>query len=540
MDLIIIYDDGHNNSISNTSSERRQMRRKRIRKHNNFGRRLCYSSSVSILPFSSSFLLSLSMIITCCCTTCTNAFPTYLTSGSGCYKELDVDEVIMNSNVVSYEDQLSDSTKPKMNIVVNGHVPKQIQIQQQQQQGDSATSTTSGGGILQLSYFPINLNLQVLPDMTISGNTLSQQMKEAIADYQYIIDIIQPPDDNSAEDGPPDASFDDGGMCERKHRISGRGQKDSVSIICSNTLVPVKLVAGWAAGHEAVKLTPMLTIQQHPWTRLLSTDCQRDSLDVTVAGRYRFVEAALKLHVSEYSGHQQTNSYIVKLLGNSNIETLVLDCNQQCIFTSGGVGKVVCDGRRVILDAVLLGGSDINIDDEASSWPVAVIHNDHEGGGGDAFVSGLYSIATEPEIRRTKTITLPHSKLRAGGGAAAAAKMAGDLAMHEDTAAQDEHQDEQQKQQHRHLNDPQKDVDERARYNKLFDEQVNKRKRQEEEKEKKAALAKAQPNFFGLLIILVLIPIIIIPVYYWVFIASTKNKKLWKRRGNTSTRRKIT
>jgi len=404
---------------------------------------------------------------------CCDGFPTYLLTGSGCYTELDPVEVIMNAAVIPFRDQL-EGTAPRMNLVVNGHVPKLRKAMTQQQLREHQRAVSSNdeddGGVLQLSIFPATLALQVMPLTT----GLTSEQLAAIADYQFALDIVQPErrDDHGSI---PDAAFPRGG-CDRKRRVIGR-KHDAVELTVRDAAkVPVRVVGGWAAGHGAVKLTPVLTIRHNPWTAFLRDDCRRDVPEISRFQGYRFVEAVLHLNVVEYAHNRQkpvaassSSSYVVKLLGNSNIEVLVLEC-QHCKFISGGVGTVLCDGHRVILDAVLLGGSNIDLDDDATSWPVAVVATDPTTKQLDAIVTGMYSIATEPELRRVKPVALQHSQLRAAAAFKSASAASDGILNHERITLE------------RHSEgDPQKAIDAQARYPDLFKEQANRRRRQDEE-----------------------------------------------------------
>jgi len=359
-----------------------------------------------------------------------SGFATYLLTGSGCYTELDPDEVIMNFNVLSLSEQRDKQELPTMNLAVNGYVPR----------------PGAGGenGVVRLSHFPATLGLQVLP-AAASSDTAE---RDAIADYQFVVDVVHPDDEeggggNAVAHPKMTASFERG-SCDNRKRITGskrdvvklkvdlEGNDDAAIGGTTEEDTAISLVAGWAAGHEAVKLTPGLAIRRNPWTSALQRDCSRDALEVSTRARFTFVEAAVELRIVPYSAGIGTgDAFLVKLNGHSNIEALVLEC-QLCSFKSGGVGRVSCDGRRVVLDALFLGPNSIDDEeDESALWPVvealdtgntgsAAKRDEHRGHlkqrpitpengniATEPAVLGLYSLAKESALRRTKPAMLP-------------------------------------------------------------------------------------------------------------------------------------
>jgi hypothetical protein len=95
-------------------------------------------------------------------------------------------------------------------------------------------SETGGAKVEILADLPIDIPLRVVT--TNEGTD---------PDYQYAMDVTN-------ERG----TFADGGACEGKKRISARSSDVVVVTITQSGAI---LVAAWAAGHEAVRLTPPLT-----------------------------------------------------------------------------------------------------------------------------------------------------------------------------------------------------------------------------------------------------------------------------------------
>lgn len=83
-------------------------------------------------------------------------------------------------------------------------------------------------------------------------------------DYQYVIDVIA-----------GDCSFPNGG-CDGNRRATGRS-KDIVPIQIKGKC---QLQAGWAAGHEAVRLTPVVEIGGAPTDTDSSGDADEEESDI--------------------------------------------------------------------------------------------------------------------------------------------------------------------------------------------------------------------------------------------------------------------
>ena len=124
--------------------------------------------------------------------------------------ELDTDEVIMNSAIVAAEN--SDDSEMRIQVV---------------------------GGTT-------NAQLEKVPPGKVALQVLTTNAATN-ADYQYVLDVM---------DGR--AHFETG-SCENKRRVAGRG-KEIVELVLPEGETVV-LTAGWAAGHEAVRLTPVLNVQ---------------------------------------------------------------------------------------------------------------------------------------------------------------------------------------------------------------------------------------------------------------------------------------
>ena len=143
----------------------------------------------------------------------TAAFASYMLARSGCSIDLDTSEVIMNSLVQA----AAESDDPGMRIHV---VDRPVSASHQ----------------YSVSELPTSIHLE----MTSPRGSF---------DFQFVLQVV---DD---EEGT-NAHFAKGG-CDNKQRIAGR-PGESVELVIEN--VPVRVVGGWAAGHERVRLTPETVI----------------------------------------------------------------------------------------------------------------------------------------------------------------------------------------------------------------------------------------------------------------------------------------
>lgn len=150
----------------------------------------------------------------------TYGFATYLLSNMGCMTDLSTDEVIMNSQVVAAVD--SDHKNVRLVLV------SEDQLQQQEQMGDGSTRL-----FLKPAEGPRRLDLKL--------------EAEGVHDVQFVVE--------TTEGGQMEH-----GQCDSMKRVAARG-KDVVTLelLNDNSISePVTVWAGWATGHEAVRLTPVL------------------------------------------------------------------------------------------------------------------------------------------------------------------------------------------------------------------------------------------------------------------------------------------
>ena len=146
------------------------------------------------------------------------SFASYLLSNVGCMTDLSTDEVIMNNQVVDAE----DSDRPKVHIVLSKG-EGQDKFIDKMETVDKITKIW-----LKPNSEELELNIQMWVDN--------------LKDLQFVMETT------------PGAAFLNG-QCEDNKRIAGRGE-DSVALrIQATTTSSVQVWAGWATGHEKVRLT---------------------------------------------------------------------------------------------------------------------------------------------------------------------------------------------------------------------------------------------------------------------------------------------
>lgn len=276
----------------------------------------------------------------------TQSFATYLLSRSNCWTELSTEEIIMNYRVVSHE----ESDDPQMHIKMVDPIP--------------AGSTT----------FPTKVALQVVTDNPDTNNR----------DYQYVMEV-----------NGTGASFV-GGSCEENRRIAGRA-REMVELTLTSA-VPVKVWAGWAAGHEQVRLTPELIILPPDETNEAT---RKESGEIMKKNDKQWHEELLNscsnidwASLETFAGRTIKHSESAELytdgtveaprvaLRNADFETLVIHC------TAGANVGTKCPHMAV------LSASD--------EWPVLSIEEER-----NIYISGIFSVVGQPStLYRTKALEL--------------------------------------------------------------------------------------------------------------------------------------
>jgi hypothetical protein len=170
-----------------------------------------------------------------------HGFASYLLSDTGCLSELDPTEVIMNYPVVASPESIEDILAAPLHItyVLNhGSLESSSLLPK--------ISTVSDWFV---SSFPTTIAIR-LSTTEAAKNTKYDADKRV--DYQFAMDCLP------LQEGEATCEFmDPVGSCDHHFRTTGRGGND-VFIISVNA--PSKIVAGYAAGHEAVSLTPTVRV----------------------------------------------------------------------------------------------------------------------------------------------------------------------------------------------------------------------------------------------------------------------------------------
>lgn len=181
--------------------------------------------------------------------TIVHGFANYMMSSSGCYVELDTDEVIMNYRVLP---QVSDA--PLQLTVVS---PTQGLVYQPIKQDFKQSSVQSTFQTVTIDTtihnFPMQIELQVVSSS--SSSSLSSSNVIGGKRYEYILNLI-----GGDEDA---ASFVHGG-CKGDRRAAGRSGESTITLTLESAPTPMNdtngesggllVQAAWAAGHEPVKL----------------------------------------------------------------------------------------------------------------------------------------------------------------------------------------------------------------------------------------------------------------------------------------------
>lgn len=289
---------------------------------------------------------------------CTQSFATYLLSRSNCWTDLSTDEIIMNYRVVSHE----ESDDPQMHIqLVEGGVVNPL-----------PAGTT----------FPTKVALQV-----VTENTATHR------DYQFVMQV-----------NGTGASFV-GGSCEEDRRIAGRA-REIVELMLQNP-VPVTVWAGWATGHEHVRLTPELILlppveeeEEHATLGEDNPDRKEDEHG-TMEWHEQLLHACSSIDwasLTTFAGRTIEHSDSAEIymdgtvenprvaLRNADFETLVIHCTDGAQVSSST--SSTCPHMAVI--------------SASEEWPFLELQEER-----NIYISGLYSLTGNPTtLYRTNALEL--------------------------------------------------------------------------------------------------------------------------------------
>jgi hypothetical protein len=175
-------------------------------------------------------------------------FPTTLVSGYAswlkCYIDLDPTEVVMHHTIVEAE-----------------NARERVTIQVQDYYGSTEWSTGDDYTLPRRSQSddrPITLKVRLQVPASLESQSV-----------QFVIELVGlEQKKEGGEDVAPAAEFVDRGvMCDGGRAFSQRHDEHVVLTIPATTNTtpqPIQLVAIWAAGYEAVSLTPVLTLLEPP------------------------------------------------------------------------------------------------------------------------------------------------------------------------------------------------------------------------------------------------------------------------------------
>ena len=264
------------------------------------------------------------------------AFADYLLTGSGCWTDLSPEEIIMNHAVVSAAEAVDN-----LSLRVLGYTMNELNQ-------------------VILPSFPQTLEVQV----TEGGRQVVNE------DYQFAIDVVSQSDEEYQLNKNLAAEFLEG-SCDGRKRAAGRGL-DKLKLVVR--AAGAQIVAGWASGHEAVRLTPTISfissdavdkadlvreknppntsnsqVQQHDWITTLVDNCP-EVADVEKIHHYIVKHASAKLKGSLLTDNQ------VQIQWSSSAEKpsllVLVSTSIDATFaggTCGGVSAPPNDGPRVIV-----------------------------------------------------------------------------------------------------------------------------------------------------------------------------------------------
>jgi len=163
-----------------------------------------------------------------------DAFASYMVQNIGCMTDLSTDEVIMNAPVVA----AAQSDHPEVYLKLANEV-------------DAAKVESIEG---KTKYW-IDTNAKHHPDHVYEDAILIELQLDyddtVLKDLQFLVE----------------ASFGAsmvGGQCDDEKRIAARTHDKVTLKLPTTTTVPIQVWAGWATGHEQVRLTPVVEFQLKP------------------------------------------------------------------------------------------------------------------------------------------------------------------------------------------------------------------------------------------------------------------------------------
>eukprot|EP00977_Amphora_coffeiformis_P016230 scaffold4957_cov152-Amphora_coffeaeformis.AAC.10 len=333
----------------------------------------------------------------------TDAFASYMTTNSGCLIELDPSEIIMNNQV--RESPAWTDTDGSIELSVTFH------------------ETFLDGEAIPHEEKPeiippdrIVMLMEDLPTI-VYLKVLGQQ-----PDAQYVLQAASAVD----EDALP-AEFSRG-QCDGNARFTGRINDEGaeLKIKADHTAV----WAGWASGHEAVKLLPGFLFRlksewdkenaqtasedpkkkdgtQIPWTEFMSTEVgctsvQLSEAPVEIFGRTVDSSAthAVALRVSETTGRETGTDYSIDFTTEADvIDSMVVEVTTGGSFTSTfHTAQIACAGGRLIWSDIPSKSFTVGTMNVPDSLEATTLH-----------VRGLYAVKDQPGILyTTPTLEISH------------------------------------------------------------------------------------------------------------------------------------
>lgn len=324
----------------------------------------------------------------------TDAFASYMTTNSGCLIELDPSEIIMN-NAVQEAPAWTDT---------DGSIELSVSFHETFLDGEAIPHEERPDVIPPDRIVLLMEDLPTIVYLKVTGQR---------PDAQYVMQAASEVD----EEGAIPAEFSHG-MCDGNARFTGRinDAGAELTIRADRTVV----WAGWASGHEAVKLLPGFVFRlksawdeegnikagtedsgkvhgtQRPWTDFMATEIgctsvQLSETPVEIFGR-TVVEPtphAATLRMGETSDSGTGTLYTIEFTGGVDAaESMVIE------VTAGGTlastlptARVACGGARVVLSQVPSQNFRVGTMDVPDSVEATALH-----------VRGIYSVKDQPGV----------------------------------------------------------------------------------------------------------------------------------------------
>ena len=270
-------------------------------------------------------VLAAAFAVLSCCTplsqiTMVDAFANNLVETNiGCMTDLSTEEVIMNNEVRPPE----ESDFPKMHLVVLDSKDRHLESPYSY---DASSATTT----IRIAF--------LIPYPTSEFND----------DLQFVAEVERIGAGDEETQAPPPAEFVAGGSigCEHHRRLSARHMDDDGVVVLriNDPTARLRVWAGWATGHSAVRLVPDLVLE--PGEASASTEGDREEQIAQLEEAVEEIEEDIEGMEEELKEEEFRNSGQEKLLRDQEKEKL-----EKLLGDPGGDGNKHNDEHEADNDA---------------------------------------------------------------------------------------------------------------------------------------------------------------------------------------------